>query len=169
MSERGLRGATALLSVLGAAITAYLVYVRQTGGAPICVSGGCETVQSSSYAEVLGVPVATLGLLGFVALLAAALVRGEWARLAQATVALSALFFGAYLFYVQVAVIGAVCQWCVATDVLVSGIAALALLRLRLAAAPAPVPPPPARSHPKRRPNGTRPRKRQAKRRARAR
>ena len=134
MSERTLRLASAGLAAMGAAITAYLLYVRETGGALACSTGGCETVQSSSYAEVLGVPVATLALAGFLGLLLAALARGEWARLSHATLAFAAFLFSAYLLYIQLAVIEAICQWCVATDVLTSLIAALALLRLSVRA-----------------------------------
>ncbi len=128
------RAASAALAVLGAAISAYLLYVRQTGGTIACSTGGCETVQSSTYAELFGVPVAALGVAGFLGLLAAATLRGELARLAQATFALTAVLFGAYLLYVQLAVIDAICQWCVGTDAVVTAIAGLALLRLRLGA-----------------------------------
>jgi uncharacterized membrane protein len=48
-------------------------------------------------------------------------------------VALAAVGFGAYLLYVQLHVIGAVCSWCVASDALMTGIAAAALVRIRLA------------------------------------
>ena len=89
-------------------------------------------MQSSSYAEVLGVPVAALGLVGFLGLLLAAVAHGEWARLIQVTLALTAFVFGAYLLYVQLVVIDAICEWCLATDVLTTVIVALALLRLRL-------------------------------------
>ena len=130
MSERSVRVASAVLASLGAAISAYLLVVRETDGSLICSTGGCETVQSSSYAEVLGVPVAALGLAGFLVLLVAALARGEWARLANAAVALSAFLFAAYLLVVQIVVLDAICQWCVATDVLTTALAALALLRL---------------------------------------
>lgn len=136
MSERTLRLASAAIAALGAAITAYLLYVRQTGGAPACSTGGCETVQSSAYAEVLGIPVAALGLVGFLGLLLLALVGGEWARLSQATLALSALLFSAYLLYIQLVVIGAICQWCLAADALTTAITVLAVLRLRAAPAP---------------------------------
>jgi uncharacterized membrane protein len=134
MSEGALRAATAVIAVLGAATTAYLLYVRQTGGMLVCSTGGCETVQSSSYAVVLGVPVATLGLIGFLGLLVTALVRGDWARLSQATLALTAFAFSAYLLYIQLAVIDAICQWCVVADVLTTAIVALALVRLRFGA-----------------------------------
>lgn len=169
MSERRLRLASAVLAALGAAITAYLLYVRQTGGALVCLAGGCETVQSSPYAEVLGVPVAAVGLVGFLGLLVTALARGEWARLSQATLALSAFLFSAYLLYIQLVVIGATCQWCLATDVLTTAIVALALLRLRLGAAPAPAAAAPTRPYPKRRPNGSRGANRKPKQRGRSR
>ena len=130
MTERSVRIASAALALLGAAISGYLLAVRETGGSLICSTGGCETVQSSSYAEVLGVPVAALGFVGFLALLAAALARGELARLTQATLGLAAFLFATYLLAVQLVVLDAICQWCVVTDVLTTAIAALALVRL---------------------------------------
>lgn len=131
MNESTLRLAGAVLATIGAAITSYLLYVRWTGGSLVCSTGGCETVQSSRYAEVLGVPVAGLGLAAFLGLFAAALARGEWARLGQATLALSALVFSCYLLVIQFAAIGAVCQWCLAADLVTTAIAAVALLRWR--------------------------------------
>ena len=130
MTERSVRIASAVLASLGAASSAYILYVRETNGSLVCSTGGCETVQSSSYAELLGLPVAALGLAGFVVLLAAALARGDWARLVNATVALAAFLVAAYLLTVQLVVIDAICQWCVATDVLTTALAALALVRL---------------------------------------
>jgi uncharacterized membrane protein len=124
--------AGAVLATIGAAITGYLLYVRWTDGNLVCSTGGCETVQSSRYAEVLGVPVAGLGLAAFVGLFAAALVRGEWGRLGQATLALSAVLFSGYLLVIQLAAIRAVCQWCLAADAVTTAIAAVALLRWRL-------------------------------------
>ena len=130
MTERSVRIASAVLASLGAAISTYILYVRETDGSLVCSTGGCETVQSSSYAELLGLPVAALGLAGFVVLIVAALTRGELARLVNATVALAAFLFAAYLLAVQLVVIDAICQWCVATDVLTTALAALALVRL---------------------------------------
>jgi uncharacterized membrane protein len=155
ITERTLRIAGAVLAALGAAVTGYLLYVRQTGGTPVCSTGGCETVQDSAYAEVLGIPVAGLGLLGFLGLLVTAVAPGAWARLTHATLALTAFLFSAYLLVVQVAVIEAICQWCLVADVLTTLICGLALVRLlRYEASPAPAPPAPARPYPKPRPAG---------------
>ena len=130
MTDHRLRAAIAALALSGVAVTSYLVYSRYSGMRLVCSTGGCETVQSSSYAELLGLPVAALGLAGFVVLLVAALTRGELARLVNATVALAAFLFAAYLLAVQLVVLDAICQWCVATDVLTTALAALALVRL---------------------------------------
>jgi uncharacterized membrane protein len=144
--ERRLGFASALAAVGGTAITVYLLYVRATGGTLACTTGGCETVQHSAYAELVGLPVAALGLTAFAGLFAAALARGGWARIAQATLALSAVLFSAYLLRLQVDRIGAICQWCLGSDLLITVLAALALLRLALPpleAAPPPVAPGP--------------------------
>jgi len=136
VSDRALRLATAVLALAGAGVAAYLVWVRETGATLVCATGGCGTVQSSQYAEVASMPVALLGLVGYVVLLATALAAGETARLVQAAVALGAVLFSTYLLYVQVALIGEVCDWCLVSDAIVTLIAMLALLRLRVAQSP---------------------------------
>lgn len=133
MTERRLRVASGVLALLGAAVTAYLVHAHATGATLACATGGCETVQESRYAEIFGVPVAAVGLAGYLVLLAAAAAAGDLARGVQATVALAALIFSTYLLFVQLHVIGAVCQWCLVSDVLTTALAAAALLRLRSA------------------------------------
>jgi uncharacterized membrane protein len=135
MTERRLRLAAAALAASGAALSAYLLYARETGTTLVCATAGCDTVQQSSYAEIAGIPVAALGVAGFAALFACALAGGEWARLAQATLALAAVLFSGYLLVVQIVVIEAICQWCVASDLLAAAIAAVAVLRLRAAGA----------------------------------
>ncbi|HEU4449556.1 MAG TPA: vitamin K epoxide reductase family protein [Gaiellaceae bacterium] len=130
MTERSLRIATGALALVGAGIAGYLTLARFSGVTLACTTGGCETVQSSAYAELLGVPVALLGLGGYAAILATALVAGELARLAGAVLALAGVAFGAYLLLVQVAVIGALCQWCLASDAVMALLAVAAVGRL---------------------------------------
>lgn len=136
MTDSGLRIATAVLALLGAAVAGYLLWVREAGTTLVCATGGCETVQSSTYAEIFGLPVALFGLAGYILILAAALFRGETARLLQVTLSVGAAMFSIYLLYVQMALIGSVCDWCLVSDGIVTALAVLALLRLRLAQAP---------------------------------
>ena len=130
MSDRPLRAGVALLAATGAGIAGYLLYERLTGGTIACSTGGCEQVQDSAYAEVAGVPVALLGLLAYLAILATSFSSLELARAAGAAIALGGLAFSTYLVYVQIALIDALCQWCVASDLVLTALAALATLRL---------------------------------------
>jgi uncharacterized membrane protein len=126
------RGASALLALAGAGVAGYLLWARESGSVLMCATGGCETVQSSQYAEVLGVPVALLGLACYVALLMTALVPNANARVLHVVLALTASTFSTYLLYVQLVLIDAVCSWCLVSDGIVSGLAVLALIRMRI-------------------------------------
>jgi uncharacterized membrane protein len=130
VTQPGLRRAIGLLALVGLGLAAYLHYVRATGGTIACTSGGCETVQASRYAELLGVPVAALGAAAYAGILASAFRADDLALVGGATLALVGVCFGAYLLYVQLAVIGAVCEWCVASDAVMSVLARLTVLRL---------------------------------------
>ena len=134
MSERGIRIALGVVAVIGAVICIYLLAVRQTGSHLVCSTGGCEAVQRSSYSELLGIPVAALGLGAYLALGVCALLTGERARMAGAVIAVAGAVFSLYLLGAQVFSIDAICQWCVASDVLMAVAAALCVWRLRVAA-----------------------------------
>ena len=90
-------------------------------------------MQSSSYASLAGIPVAVLGLAGYLAIGVALAVSGETARLAAAALALCGFGFSAYLTYLELFVIDAICQWCVISAVLMTALATLAVRRLLLA------------------------------------
>jgi uncharacterized membrane protein len=126
-----MRLAMAALAVAGIGVAGYLTWAHYADVAPICATGGgCETVQQSSYAELGGVPVAILGLGGYLAILTGLLVPGEAARLATAGIALVGAGFSAYLTYLELFVIDAICQWCVASAVIMVALAVLGLLRV---------------------------------------
>jgi uncharacterized membrane protein len=134
MSERRLHLAALAVAGLGICVAGYLTYVHYAGLEPFCAGGGhgCERVQSSSYAKLGGIPVAVLGLGGYVAIAAALLAPGERARLAAAALAVSGFGFSAYLTYLELFVIDAICQWCVASAVLLTLLAVLTAWRLVL-------------------------------------
>lgn len=132
MTETRLRTAIALLALVGTGIAAYLAYIRYTGGTYACTTGGCELVQSSRYSEVAGVPVAVIGLVGYLVILAAAFVRGEPGAAVGAALTVIGFVFAAYLIYVQWALIDAFCMWCLTSDVVMFVLLVLSGLRLRL-------------------------------------
>jgi uncharacterized membrane protein len=130
MSDRALRTAVGILAAAGAAIAGYLTYARYTHTPVACATGGCEIVQRSDYAELAGIPVALLGLLAYLFLLGTAFSSSEPARVAAAAVAVAGAAFSAYLVYVQIAVIDAICQWCIASDVVMVLLAAACVARV---------------------------------------
>jgi uncharacterized membrane protein len=131
MSDRTLRAAIAAVALAGLGIAGYLTYVHYAGVKPVCLSsGGCETVQSSRYAKLAGISVAVLGLAGYVVVFATAWLRGEFAKLVGAAAALVGFGFSLYLTYREVFTIEAICQWCVASAVLMTVLAGLTTHRL---------------------------------------
>jgi uncharacterized membrane protein len=128
-----LRAAIAGLALAGAGVAAYLVYARYAHVQIACSTGGCETVQHSKYAKLAGIPVAVLGLGAYVAIFVTALTRQVEAAAIGTAIALGGLVFAVYLIVVQVAVIDAICQWCLASDAILFLLALACAERLRRA------------------------------------
>ena len=129
------RQAIALLALIGLFISLYLT-LHRLGiiGTLQCGTGGCETVQTSSYAVFLGVPVAFYGVAGYVALLVVSLVglQPSWVSRREPIVLLAAmsglgLAFTIYLTYLELFVIHAICRWCVASAIVISLTTGIAL------------------------------------------
>jgi uncharacterized membrane protein len=120
MSDRTLRVAVAVVALAGAAVAGYLTYVHYQPDALICTGGGgCETVQDSSYAELAGIPVALVGLVAYLVVLALVAWDSELARTLAAGIALVGVGFAVYLVALQAFVIDAWCVWCLVNDLVV--------------------------------------------------
>jgi uncharacterized membrane protein len=121
-SERTLRAAAGVIALVGIAVAVYITIADSGGGHPLCVAGGsgCETVADSSYSHLFGVNVAVFGIFGYVVLFGAALAPGDAGRFAGLLTALVGFGFSAYLTYLELFVIDAICQWCVASAVLMT-------------------------------------------------
>jgi uncharacterized membrane protein len=133
-SETALRIAIGVVAVAGLAVSGYLTAVRAAGDDPACVvGGGCHTVQESEYSELVGIPVAVLGLVAYGALLVAALLPGPVGRALGLFTALVGVGFSAWLTYAEVVLIEAICAWCVTSAALIT--LALILTAVRAARA----------------------------------
>jgi uncharacterized membrane protein len=127
-----LRRLTAALALVGLAIAGYLTWVHYAGLEPVCVGGGggCERVQSSRWADLAGVPVAVLGLGGYAAILASLALPEDLGAQAAAFLSLVGFGFSAWLTYVEIAKIDAICQWCVASAAIMTALALASVARL---------------------------------------
>jgi uncharacterized membrane protein len=129
----------ALLSLVGILIALYLtLYKIGIVGNLTCSVGSCETVNTSRWSMLFGLPVAAWGLAAYVALFALAL-AGTTDRYAGSPtiswvlVALAgwSLVFSAWLTYLELFVINAICIWCVTSAVLLVAIFVASLLDLK--------------------------------------
>ncbi len=121
-------GLLAILALAGMGISSYLTFTHFADQPVACGGlGDCNTVQTSDYAEVLGIPVATLGIVFSAALLAVVLWRltgldlaVEWAPLAIFGMTLGGVGYAAYLTYIELFVLEAICIWCVSLASVIS-------------------------------------------------
>lgn len=133
------RQAIAVLALVGFFVALYLwLHQIGVGGELKCGTGGCDTVQASRWALQLGIPVALYGVVGYAAILAVAIVglRPAWLERRGPTLLLAALAtggvaFSAWLTYLELFVIHAICRWCVASAVIMAAIWIVALVGLR--------------------------------------
>lgn len=134
------RQAIALLALVGLFVALYLwLHALGFGGDIKCgASGGCETVQTSRWAVLLGFPVAFYGVVGYLAVMIVALASLRPAALAHRQwnvmlVALASvgLLFTIYLTYLEFFVIHAMCRWCVGSAVIITLIWIVSILSLR--------------------------------------
>jgi uncharacterized membrane protein len=118
--------ALALLGAPGGAVAGYLTYSHWEGGPTVCGGvGECELVQTSEYSAIAGVPVALMGILYFAGMSLVATCRllriplaMEWAQPAAFSMGLAGTAFVAYLTYVELFVLEAICPWCVSLAVM---------------------------------------------------
>ncbi len=135
------RQTIALLALVGLFVALYL-WLHALGfgaGGPIkCGTGSCDTVQASPWAVFLGLPVASYGVVGYLAIFVVALVALRPAALLERKwnvllVGLSTVgvLFTAYLTYLELFVIHAICRWCVGSAVIITAIWVVAVAALQ--------------------------------------
>jgi uncharacterized membrane protein len=144
-----------VLVVIGLGDATYLTVVHYANLVVVCAGGGnpCQTVQTSKYSFIAGIPVALLGAIGYVLILGTLLVRDrESTRLATLALVLFGFGFSAYLTYQEsFTIIGhpIYCEWCVGSAIILTILLILSVIRylrspLPLGAPPALDPPPQA-------------------------
>ncbi len=138
-----------MLCLIGIGVAGYLTYTHYAGLKVVCLSsGGCETVQTSVYSKLDGIPVAVLGLAGYIGILFSLAIRNDVGRAAGFGVALVGFLFSMYLTYRELFTIKAICQWCVSSAVLMTLLTILTAIRV-LRVEPDSAPPPAKKSVPR--------------------
>lgn len=145
MAKKGPQGprpllwAPVVLSGFGIVISGYLVVKRFTGGNLACTRwADCDVVNNSVYSQLYGVPVCVIGLAGYLVLLGLAVgaLRTNGHRQRQMLclgllLSLGGVAFSAYLTYLEIYVIEALCSWCVASAIVIALLAIVGAVALR--------------------------------------
>ena len=131
MSTRALSRTMIGLTLLGLGVATYLTIAHYSGGTTICpLHGGCETVQHSKYSQLAGVPVALIGLIGYILILGVLLMPAtETTRLIAVVLTVGGFGFSVYLTGRELFSIHAICPWCVSSAIIMTILACLAIWR----------------------------------------
>ena len=110
----------------------YLTIVHYTGGAPVCaIAHGCETVQQSRLRDARRACRSRCSACSATSRSSRSLLRDdETARTATAFLALAGFGFSAWLTYVEVGRLHAICIWCVGSAICMTVLAALSVARV---------------------------------------
>jgi len=128
---------TLVLAILGALDAIYLYIYKLTGNPHMCLgNGGCHNVNFSPYSEINGIPVSLFGLAAYLAIICILILEArlklakENGPLAIFGISLGGVAFTAYLTYLEIYVINAICPFCVASAIIITLIFVLAIIRL---------------------------------------
>ena len=128
---------SAFLAGLGMLVSAYMTIYKLTDNQTMCLgNGGCSVVNSSVYSEVYGIPVALIGVLGYSAILAVLILSSRFALLGGNAsllvfgLSLTGFLFTAYLIYVEIALIRALCPFCLASQAIMTFLFVISVILL---------------------------------------
>jgi uncharacterized membrane protein len=126
-----------VLVVVGMLVSIYMTIYKVSSNDAMCLgSGDCSTVNASRYSEVYGIPVASIGIAGYFAIL---LVHWYERRdkffdkngpMLIFGLALTGFLFTLYLIYVEFAILDALCPFCLASQAAMTIIFIISIIRL---------------------------------------
>ena len=129
--------ASIALGIVGLLVSIYMTIYKVTSNDGMCLgSGDCSTVNASRYSEVNGIPVAAVGVIGYLAILAVHYFEDRSSffkkngTLMVLGMALTGFLFTVWLIYVELVLLKAICPFCVASQVVMTLIFILAIIRL---------------------------------------
>jgi uncharacterized membrane protein len=137
MEDNKLRIISLILAVIGILDSVYLSWVKITNRYALCGPiGDCESVNSSIYSEVAGIPIALLGAGAYLFIIILLLLQtqgGIWQEYGSYLIfgiSLAGTLYSVYLTYLEIAVIHAICPYCVVSAIVIFLIFVISLIRL---------------------------------------
>jgi len=126
------------LAVVGLIDSFYLTWIKVAHTPAFCGGvGGCEAVNNSAYSQINGLPIALLGMGAYLAMLGLMWAErvggswGEWSLLGVFGLSLVGTLYSTYLTYIEIAVLRAICPYCVLSAIAITLIFIVSVIRLR--------------------------------------
>ena len=122
--------------IIGLLVSIYMTIYKLSSNDSMCLgSGDCSTVNASRYSEVNGIPVAAIGIVGYLALLGMHWYEKRNKHFQNGTLAifglsLTGFIFTVWLVYVELALLKAICPFCVTSQISMTIIFIIAVIRL---------------------------------------
>jgi len=128
-----------IAAFLGLLDALYLLVIKLTEEPALCIQGlgDCWSVNTSKYSEIYGIPVSLLGALAFLAIVLNLSLENtskflsKYGTLAFFGITLTGTIYSAYLTYLEVWVIHAICPFCIISALLMLLLLIISIIRLR--------------------------------------
>ncbi|TAK10876.1 MAG: vitamin K epoxide reductase family protein [Anaerolineae bacterium] len=127
-----------VLAGIGLLDSLYLAYYKLGNNPVLCTGiGGCDVVNSSPYAVVWGIPIAVLGAGAYLVLILLLALEErsdfvmDYGRMLTLGITLAGTLYSAYLTYIEVAVLKAICPFCVVSAIAMVLLLGVAIWRYR--------------------------------------
>ena len=135
--DKRLKQVTIALTVLGLLVSIYMTIFKLTNNENMCIgSHGCSIVNASGYSSIHGIPVAVVGILGYLSILTVFYFERKPGFLqtngsmVQFTLTLTGFLFTVWLVFVEVALIKAYCPFCITSQISMTLIFILTVIRV---------------------------------------
>jgi uncharacterized membrane protein len=127
-----------VFAMIGFADSVYLMWLKMSGGLAACGGiGDCESVNASIYSQINGIPVALLGAGAYTAILLFLFLEsrddfiGDWSPMIVFGLSLTGTLYSIYLTYIEIAVLKAICPYCVVSAIAILIIFVISIARMR--------------------------------------
>lgn len=135
--DNKLRFSSLVLAVIGLLDSIYLTWVKYTGMYTLCGPiGNCESVNTSRYSEILGIPIAILGAGVYLLIILLLILEvrisifTEFSNVIVFGLSLVGVLYSIYLTYIEIAVLNAICPYCTISAVVLVVLFILSTIRL---------------------------------------
>jgi uncharacterized membrane protein len=126
-----------IAAVIGLLVSIYMTIYKITDNNTMCLgNGGCSAINTSKYSVVYGIPVAAIGIVGYLAIVVTHLLENrsdffeDNATLLVFGMSLTGFLFATYLTYLEFFIIKAVCPFCVTSQIAITAVFIVSIIRL---------------------------------------